>query len=290
MSLVSLLILGFVLRTVTGLRAALRGLTARSSTGWAATSCTVAMAAVGMRLLPIPAGITSGIHSIAAALLLTPLVDVLGARHPGNRVWPWFVIVPMLLMLLWPTISHLFSESVDTPVAISLPATGGFLLVLVMGTGNHFGTANHSACLAGAVGILLFTLPVTEWCAWPGDSYCLASSISLAIAALLIEGRLRSTGDSAGHQRLWVDFRDIYGIVWARRVMDRINQFADREQWNIVMTLDGFRTRKESVHVTDISERPEEILRWVLRRFADDEFLDRYLAKKTQAHTSDTGD
>lgn len=278
MSLASLLILGFVLRTVIGLRASLRGLTARSATGWAAAACLAVMASISMRLLSdIPVGFTSGTQAIGAALLLAPLVDILGARNPGHRVWPWFVTVPMIFVLQWPTAFHLLSEGPDSPVAISLPATGGFLLVLVMGTGNHLATSNHFACLIGAAGILLFILPVTEWGAWPGDTYCLAASICLAIAVLLIEGRIKATGDATGHEQLWVDFRDIYGLVWARRVMDRINQFAEREKWSVVMTLDGFRSRSESEEVSDNTDRPEEVLRWALRRFADDEFLDRYL-------------
>ena len=279
MSLASLLILGFILRTVIVLRASLRGLTARSTTGWAVAACLAVMVSVSMRLLPdIPVGFTSGMQSIGVVLLLTPLVDILGARNPGHRVWPWFVIVPMILVLQWPVASHLISEDSKSPVALSLPATAGFMLVLVMGAGNYFGTSNHFASLFGAAGILLFIFPLTEWGTWPGDPCCLAASICLAIAILLIEGRMKAAGDGTGHEQLWVDFRDIYGLVWARRVMDRINQFAEREKWSVVMTLDGFRSCSEFEEISGNTERPEEILRWVLRRFADDEFLDRYRA------------
>ena len=236
------------------------------------------MASVGMRLLPgIPDGVTSATHSLAAVMLLAPLIDILGARNPGHRAWPWFVVIPMVVVLQWSTASQLFSETLDNPVKIPVPALTGFLLVLIMGTGNHFGTANTSACLFGAAAILLFTLPVTEWAAWPGDGFRLVSSICLAITALLVEGRHKATGKLIGHEQLWIDFRDIYGLVWTRRTMDRINQFADREEWNVKMTLNGFRPLNRSGQSLENTERPEEILRWVLRRFADDEFLDGYL-------------
>ncbi len=274
MPVVSLLLLGFVLRTVVSVRSLLTGLTARSATGWAIPGCLTAMLSAGLQILPdVPAGVQSAVHSLAATLLLAPLLDILGARNPGHRAWPWFVVTPMILVLQWPTISHLLSERPETPLTTPLPATIGFLLVLVMGSGNYFGTTNTSACLFGAVGVFLFALPVTEWWPWPGQGICLAGTVCLAITALLAEGRLKSSPAATGHQQLWADFRDIYGLVWARRVMDRINQFADRERWDVVMTLEGFRPRDQSSGWPDSMQRPEEILRWVLRRFADEAFL-----------------
>ena len=278
MSFTSLLLLGFVLWTTIGLRNYVTGLTAQTAWRWAIAAIAATLIAVGLRLIPVlPTGIISAIHSIAATLLLTPLVDILGARNPGHRAWPWFVVTPMIVVLQWPTISHLFSERLETALITPLPATIGFLLVLIMGSGNYFGTANTSASLFGVTGIGLFALPVTEWHAWPGDAICLAASVCLAITALLIEGRLKANNLKTGHEQLWIDFRDLYGMVWSRRVMDRINQFADREKWNVSMTLDGFRRRNQSDQVPEDTERPEEILRWVLRRFTDDKFLNRYL-------------
>ena len=279
-SIAILLILSFVLRTVIGIRSVLKGLTARSAAGWGIAACLAAMTSASMNLLPrVPDGVSSATHSLASVLLLAPLVDILGARNPGHRVWPWFVVIPMIVVLQWSTVSHLFSEDLDTAVKIPVPALTGFLLVTVMGTGNHFGTANTSACLFGTAAIVLFTLPVTEWVAWPGNSVRLVSSICLAISALLVEGRHKATGKLTGHEHLWTDFRDVYGLVWTRRTMDRINQFANREEWSVRMTLDGFRPLSESEQSQDVTERPVEVLRWVLRRFADDEFLDRYLRR-----------
>lgn len=279
-SVTTLLILGFVLRTVIGLRQVLNGTTARSAAGWGIAACCAAITSVSMRFVPaFPEGVVSAAHSLAAALMLTPLIDILGARRPGHRVWPWFVVIPMVVVLAWPAASHLFSEHLETPVTIPVPACIGFVLILVMGTGNFFGTANTTACLFGAASVVLFWLPVTELSAWPGHSLCLSSSICLALAALLIEGRHSIDGTQVGHENLWVDFRDIYGIVWARRVMDRINQFADRERWKVRMTLNGFQPCDGSPQPIEIDDtrRPEEILRWLLRRFVDDEFVDRYL-------------
>lgn len=287
MSIATLLILGLILRTMIGVRSLLTGLSVRSAGGWAIAACVVSMLSIGLRILPnVPAGVTSATHSVAATLCLTPLLDVLGARNPGHRAWPWFVITPMVVVLQWSTLSHLASERLQTPVTTPLPAAAGFLLVLTMGAGNYFGTANTAACLIGATGICLLALPLSELAAWPGDAFCLAGAVCLAVAALLAEGRLKSAVAPHGHERLWTDFRDTYGLVWARRVMDRVNQFADREQWPVTMTLDGFRPRRGPGMTTAELQRPVEILRWVLRRFADPDYLESRLSSK-QAPNND---
>ena len=92
---------------------------------------------------------------------------------------------------------------------------------------------------------------------------------------------------SVKHLELWQDFRDLYGIVWAKRVMDRVNQFAVRENWSVELSLDGFQDRSqidENRVSTDVMrpvdavpDRALHILCWILRRFVDQQFLRRYL-------------
>jgi hypothetical protein len=278
MTLLSLLLLTFVLWTSFSLRPELKGLTAASALSWALLACCVMIGAITVRFSErVPVGYVSCLHYLGATLMLTPLVDILGARKPGHRVWPWFVVCPMILVLQWPVVSHLMSEQATTHFDLPIPTLMGFLLVLIMGAGNYFGTANTATCLIGAAGIILFVLPLSNWSNWPGDGMVLAGSVCLTLSVLLAEGRLKSSGSSVGHERLWLDFRDTYGLVWARRVMDRINQFADREKWNVVMTLDGFRPTSDAAADDGTHQRPVEVLRWVLRRFASETFLNRYL-------------
>ncbi len=273
--------MSLVLWTAIGLRPLLRGLTAASALAWAILAIAVTLAAIAIRFSEsVPVSYASCLHYLAATLLLAPLIDILGARNPGHRAWPWFVVCPMVLVLQWPVISHLMSEQATTQFELPIPAMIGFLLVLVMGAGNYFGTGNTGTCFFGAIGIVLFVFPVTPWFSWPGNGLLLGSSVCLTISALLAEGRIKSDEQSAGHIRLWLDFRDTYGLVWARRVMDRINQFGDREEWDVVMTLDGFQSTVDDTPLNaKTHHRPIEILRWVLRRFASDEFLNQHLVE-----------
>ncbi|MBI3468144.1 MAG: hypothetical protein HY000_34495, partial [Planctomycetes bacterium] len=47
----------------------------------------------------------------------------------------------------------------------------------------------------------------------------------------------------AGWDRVWLDFRDDFGFVWAKRVQDRFNAAAGQLGWPIVLGWSGFRPR-----------------------------------------------
>lgn len=98
--------------------------------------------------------------------------------------------------------------------------------------------------------------------------------------------------DHGGVNSMWADFRDVFGLVWARRVADRVNQFSLRERWNCVLSVDGFVERpvEQAAEAStnsaltsgrlctanEVPERAVRVLCWVLRRFVDEPFLQRY--------------
>ncbi len=42
------------------------------------------------------------------------------------------------------------------------------------------------------------------------------------------------------YDRVWTDFRDLFGTVWSLRVMERVNETARLQQWNWELTWSGF--------------------------------------------------
>jgi hypothetical protein len=312
------------------LRPLTRGLTVRSAWYWAMAAVVANLAVVLLRLLNPEAALNveSALLYLAAVLLLTPFVDVLGARNPGHRAWPWFVVLPMVIVLQWPALSQLWSQRTELPVEIPSPTAIGFLFVLVMGGGNYFGTANTLATTLASAAVTCVLLPLTEWVDWPGPGFHLAAAVLLMFAGLLVRIRFTTPGqETAAGQAvwgdveadgepataggaesgeslssevvaaIWMDFRDLFGTVWAKRVMDRMNQFGAREKWTVILTLDGFRNsdsaagsgstagsdRVPASGSTAGSEptdeeliRPFEVLKWLLRRFASAEFFARY--------------
>ena len=288
MTFASLIAFAFALAITVRLRRQLAGLTILTAHTWAVIALGAAIFATALRLVPMAdARTVSAMHYFAATLLLIPPMDVLGARNPGHRVWPWFVLLPLMLVLQWPAASQVISQGPESPVEIPTPTTIGYCLVLFMGGGNYLGTKNTVAAVFGMSAVVLFVLPATEWSAWPGNHALLAAGLCLAVSVTLVVILGGPPADSGGIQDIWITFRDLYGLVWAKRVMDRINQFAERENWDVTMTLDGFRPKKQLEPSKTGSDRREAVLKWLLRRFADEQYLDRFLSCTSTANPTD---
>ncbi|MCA9036733.1 MAG: hypothetical protein KDA91_16480 [Planctomycetaceae bacterium] len=210
---------------------------------------------------------------VAGVFMLAPMVSVLGARMPGGRAWSVFVVAPMILVLLWPAISEAFQSKGQSPIELGGPAVLGFLLVLLMAFGNYFGTANTTAAVLYTAAIMARIGPVAGWHN-AGLLPWIASGFPPVAGYLwlrrLTELRSRKPLDalSAGN-RCWFVFRDFFGIVWAKRVMDRMNVFAAREGWGIHLSLDGFDIVEPDLAVgSEQMDRPIAILEWLLSRFS----------------------
>ena len=92
----------------------------------------------------------------------------------------------------------------------------------------------------------------------------------------------KRVNEKFGPERVWNDFREMFGIVWMKRAMDRINEeFAEREQWPARLGPDGLEwsetpTEEQRRHT---EARLAYALHWLLRRFVDPEWIDRRLGK-----------
>lgn len=224
-------------------------------------------------------------------MLLTPLIAILGARTPGATAWPWFVVIPLVVILQWPSLSQLAANQQSTAVEIPTPTIIGFFFILVMGAGNYFGTALTFAGLIGSTAVVVFLLPVTEWMQPDNAVAFPCGCLLLGWAAVLVTGHMkrlvpRTSAKSDDVDGLWRAFCDIYGMVWTKRVMDRVNQFAERESWDVRLSLDGFVSwpqnhDEKSFTVQPIAQaarRRIQILAWVLKRFVDEPFLRRFVS------------
>lgn len=282
-----------------------RGIVRHTSMGtawiWASVAAVVLNIFVVCRFANIgTAMIQSALQYSAAVFCLTPFIDILGARRPAHQAWPWFVICPMIVVLQWPAISQVAAGITDSPIEIQTPTFIGFLVVVVMGCGNYFGTNNTGPSGIAAAGIILLALPVSEWVEY-GNSWMLPLAVVLLLLAVCTSQRPQLNGDcNSGaqnrHSVLWHDFCTMYGMVWAKRVMDRVNQFAERESWDVRMSVYGFIDHKPEAKpdelpqmAQEVSERSLTILCWVLRRFLDREFLIRYVPDAV-IHKDQAGD
>ena len=217
----------------------------------------------------------------SAVLALCPPMAVLGSRRPGTRVWTWFIQFPLLLVLGWPVLALWLQGSEVRGLQLETPQLVAYLLVLSMGAGNYCGTrfTLPILCYAAACGMLVVSSSVS--CpAWLADRWWARLwATGLLVLAALLASHSGSQGSRATSRfnRLWLDFFDTFGVVWGRRIQDRVNFIAQKEQWPARLELHGFVWTDDSADSPDraaIEARIEHTFRWLLRRFVDPSWID----------------
>lgn len=231
----------------------------------------------------------------SAVVLLCPGIAVLGARRPGASAWAFFVLLPLVLVLMWPAVASFQLARPEHSIEVEVPALVGFGLVLIMSGGNYFGTRYTLSTLYYVATITLIVVPMSS--ATPRFFPERSTSRFLASLGMLLtianfDRRSRAVSDEqvSRFDILWFDFMDSFGMVWAKRVMDRVNESSRHEKWTMRLELHGFVPTVESPTLEEAArteERIEHTFRWLLKRFVDPEWIgsrigDRNLADKEQ--------
>ena len=237
----------------------------------------------------------------SAVVALCPPISVLGSRSPGSRVWNSFIMLPMLLTLGWPVIALAFQGSELRGLHLETPQLVAFSLVLIMGVGNYFGTRYTIPAILYGGSILALVVSMTM----VSPQWLLDRSVTrfwcVAIISLAVCLAWKSTNISTRNRfdRVWFDFFDTFGIVWGRRIQDRVNFIAKKEGLPVQLELNGFvwdhsqirgtesENRKSKPNhddpapalrdISEVESRMEHILRWLLRRFVEPPWIDQRL-------------
>lgn len=273
----------FAVAAVVRARGAVQGTSLVLAWGWA-LAATLAIA-----LAWLTTGITQTIPSPwddmlwygVAELLLCPQIAVLGARRPGVAVWNWFVLLPLLVVLGWPVAAAALAGARPGSFTLETPPLVGLLLVLLMGTGNYAGTRFRlpfTLLVPCSVVLILISLKSTSVLT-PTAARMLAVWCVGAAAAIAWRAARRPGPVPTGPDRVWHDFRDQFGIVWAQRVRERINERSTLENWPVRLERDGFVAQTDGAgnDVAAADPRVEHTLRWLLRRFVDEPWLNARL-------------
>lgn len=265
-----------------------RGTTLVGPLRWLAVSIIVWLGAQLAAILPLGlgSGTTSRIGLFSLTLLLAPFVSVLGAKRPGARVWDLFIVLPMLVVVNWPAWAELLTGAAGETVDLEGPALAGLTVVIVMIAGNYFGTAFTGSMLAFSAGILAGLTSYSELLPVLGDGVLvprLVTSVSLSVALIpAMRGAVKRSAARDGLEGAWLEFRDWFGILWAKRLMDRLNQTAAKDDWAVRVSLDGLHWSDDATaqRRSETSQEFERTFRWLLRRFADDAWLDRQISRR----------
>lgn len=258
------------------------GLTVKYSWRWSVVAVVTLLGATAMsgRFFAMSPAVSSLLQLTSAVLMLTPAVSTLGARKPGVVAWQVFVVLPLLIVLLWPGLSDLVSSRGREPLRLGIPAFSGLCLVLLMSMSTSVGTSLTSASLFYMSAVSLAVFPAMGWMDLLSPWQCLVPFLLLIGVGLAERSiRIRYLSISAAQSKSevvdasWALFQDLYGLVWARRVQERVNQFAAREKWTVLLTHEGFRDANGKPASDEDLEKPRDALRWVLSRFADDQWI-----------------
>lgn len=210
---------------------------------------------------------------LAGLTTLAPFVALLGAKRPQDRAWQ--LVVASLLGLL--AFQDFRTWSLD-PTLPPLPhaawcwLVGGFVGMQFL---NYLPTRYApAACLAcwGQVCSLgpCFRIVPGEvrpvWLALP------LLSASIVLVALL--SRCRST---SGEQRLWTDFRDLYGVLWTLRVAERINAISAEKRLPVRLAWHGFQAANHSTDDINPDDYREasQAMQAILLRFVSQQWQAR---------------
>jgi len=216
---------------------------------------------------------------LTAILLLCPPMAVLGARRPGVRVWSLFILLPMVIVLSWPVWTLLLQGSEARGLALEVPTVLAFGFVLVMSVGNYLGTRFAISAVVYGIACGLLMATCTGWSAVPESNVPAGRllAVTLLIAATMPARRSRVTSASRHPvNRLWDDFRNLFGNVWALRMVERINALAVQEGWTARISYDGF-PESPAGHLSENSVEIVAAYHWLFRRFVDEEWITKRL-------------
>ncbi len=210
----------------------------------------------------------------AAMSTFAPIMALLGAKRPQDRGWQWIVLT------LWAILCQPAGEwLLFGGVAEIHPARFWFQMILVVvGATNGLGTRNWLSSVLYCVGQIVLLLPFHSAAppiAASNAAFWGLVGVFLGTASLATGGARRR--DLAGDtlDRVWLDFRDEFGVVWALRIQERVNTSARMYDWPVQLAWQGFRERASAR--TEIPPLVEESFRTLLRRFVSAQWIDERL-------------
>jgi hypothetical protein len=215
---------------------------------------------------------------MASALTVCPSICLLGAKRPQDK--PWHLIVGTLwLVLALPGFqSLLLSRGPDVPIH---GARSWFLLILVACGSCNLVFSRFAPCvLLGSLGQLMMLSPFlpAPVASSLGDTRW---GLACYAAAVVLAAFWPARRGGSPLDLLWRDFRDAFGLVWAARVIERINATALASGWNVAAGWGGIRTRDGKQLAGELSPEQMRVVRQyltnLLRRFVSQDWITRRL-------------
>lgn len=263
-----------------------RGTTLVACVGWS-LACVLSVAAV--ELLAALGGQSSPSHAslqplrfVAAMSVFCPPMALLGAKRPQDLPWQ-FVVLTLWVVLSLPGLEGLAFGGMEEVH----PARAWFLGALVaVATLNSLCTRFWPSALLTCMAQIALVGPhltPDRGGAFVGWAPLAGLALLVAAWALMAVGWPRPAVDGQPLDRVWRDFRDGYGAVWALRVMQRMNASSEMYDWPVTLGWRGFAERHQGSMPDAVPVAVDDSLRTLLRRFVSPEWIDARLAEPSAA-------
>jgi hypothetical protein len=238
------------------------------------------------------------------------MMALLGAKRPQNLAWQWIVFSFWIIAAL-PAIQGLVLQPSE-PLEVSTVWRWFYAILLLISAVNYLPTRYASASLLATAGqIVLFSPYLPTGLIAHGSPLlgipmlCGAVCLARLVSNFPFTRQHSWRGDApplAGWTRVWIDFRNAYGLVWGARVMERIESLLQSSKAPAWLQWDGFHFPSLEAERTDhddaqpvgpdaiaytASEQQADLhnkmaavetgIRNLLRRFVSNEWIDRRL-------------
>ena len=189
------------------------------------------------------------------------------------------MLVPLLLVLGLPAAAQWRAAGRGDRLLLEWPMLLGYLLVLVMGVGNYIGTRRTAAALLYGIALVLAILPLAREAIGLSfhEELCRWWATAMLACGLMLGSAPRRGVARPGYDRLWLDFRDTFGIVWAKRVADRMNDAGRAQGWPVRLEMHGLAWREGAISEDERRQALaalDHTLRWLLKRFVTPEWIE----------------
>lgn len=269
-------------------RSVVRQTTLTIAWGWSLAAAVVGLAVWLETACDGPLPLRERQAAWAAAIILAccPGIVVLGARQPTAQVWTVFIILPLTVVLAWPLMAQWIRGA--ERLQLQWASWAGFGLVLLMGLGNYVGTAQTGAALLLGAGLSSLLRAFGDQVPFSTLAELQRMGVGMtACGTIWLVRQFQSSTRAGGLDGVWSAFRNLYGTVWTRRLMDRINHTGQLENWTAQLQWDGIHWDQQPTADDRTRRQMEHTFRWILKRFVDPEWLDGRL--RTESGESEDG-
>ena len=176
-----------------------------------------------------------------SVLTICPFIMVLGAKRPGHRAWH-FVVAVLFVVLMLPCLQAPLRARNLMPLYIEDIWTVLFVGITSAGLFNYIPTFFCWPCCLAALCLFQIILPLSPWSEWSLYVGAPIGPLGIALSTLwawFCAHRLRKSSD-LGWNGVWINFRNMYGLAWSKRIQQRFNLSAQQLDWPIRLNWKGF--------------------------------------------------